>query len=52
MSSKLTSVRLPDGLYRKIIQMARDENRSRSNMIIVLLEDGIEARKKGEKGNE
>ncbi len=44
MSKSVRSVRIPDDLYTTIARMAEREERTASNMIIVLLKEALKQR--------
>ena len=46
MKGKVTSVRLPEKLEKEVRAMADAEMRTISNMIIVLLTEAVQARKR------
>jgi hypothetical protein len=48
MSKSTRSIRIPDELYEAVARMAAREERTTSNMIIVLLKEAV--KKRGEEG--
>lgn len=44
MKKSTRSIRIPDDLYETIVQMAQQEERTASNMIIVLLKGAVATR--------
>jgi hypothetical protein len=52
MSKRNRSVRVPDDLYATIARLAEREDRTVSNMIIVLLKEAIVTRQEPKKEND